>query len=204
MPKVKIARKSTAQDMTAMCDVGFLLLSFFMLTSNFIQKEPVAVNTPSSISEIKIPETNIMVVLVDPKGTIFWGIDKPADRIAVLQEMGKTYKVDFNEKELKAFSLINRFGVPMSAMKQYLALAPEDRDRPENAIGIPCDSLDNQFQNWVKIAKSVNKDLRIAIKADKGTMYPEIKKVMKSLQDIDENRYNLITSLEGKVEFDNL
>jgi biopolymer transport protein ExbD len=92
----------------------------------------------------------------------------------------------------------------MSAMKQYLALAPEDRDRPENAIGIPCDSLDNQFQNWVKIAKSVNKDLRIAIKADKGTMYPEIKKVMKSLQDIDENRYNLITSLEGKVEFDNL
>jgi biopolymer transport protein ExbD len=204
MPKVKIARKSTAQDMTAMCDVGFLLLSFFMLTSNFIQKEPVAVNTPSSISEIKIPETNIMVVLVDSKGTIFWGIDKPADRIAVLQEMGKTYKVDFNEKELKAFSLINRFGVPMSAMKQYLALAPEDRDRPENAIGIPCDSLDNQFQNWVKIAKSVNKDLRIAIKADKGTMYPEIKKVMKSLQDIDENRYNLITSLEGKVEFDNL
>lgn len=204
MPKVKIARKSTAQDMTAMCDVGFLLLSFFMLTSNFIQKEPVAVNTPSSISEIKIPETNIMVVLVDPKGTIFWGIDKPADRIAVLQEMGKTYKVDFNEKELKAFSLINRFGVPMSAMKQYLALAPEDRDRAENAIGIPCDSLDNQFQNWVRIAKSVNKDLRIAIKADKGTMYPEIKKVMKSLQDIDENRYNLITSLEGKVEFDNL
>jgi len=204
MPKVKIARKSTAQDMTAMCDVGFLLLSFFMLTSNFIQKEPVQVNTPSSISEIKIPETNIMVVLVDPKGTIFWGIDKPADRIAVLQEMGKTYKVDFNEKELKAFSLINRFGVPMSAMKQFLALAPEDRDRPENAIGIPCDSLDNQFQNWVRIAKSVNKDLRIAIKADKGTMYPEIKKVMKSLQDIDENRYNLITSLEGKVEFDNL
>ena len=29
MPKVKIPRKSTAVDMTAMCDVAFLLLSFF-------------------------------------------------------------------------------------------------------------------------------------------------------------------------------
>ena len=38
MPKVKIPRKSTAVDMTAMCDVAFLLLTFFMLTSNFTKK----------------------------------------------------------------------------------------------------------------------------------------------------------------------
>ncbi|MCL4481186.1 MAG: biopolymer transporter ExbD, partial [Bacteroidetes bacterium] len=70
MPKVKIPRKSTAIDMTAMCDVAFLLLTFFMLTSNFTKKEAAFVNTPASISEIKIPERNIMLILVDAKGKV--------------------------------------------------------------------------------------------------------------------------------------
>ena len=201
MPKVKVPRKSTAQDMTAMCDVAFLLLSFFMLTSNFTQKEPVVVDTPSSISEIKIPETNIMMVLLNTEGKVFWGIDKQEDRISVLQKMGELYQISFSEKELKEFSLINRFGVPIQQMKQFLALPSEVRERPENAIGIPCDSLDNQFKNWVSISRMVNKDLRIAIKADKNTMCPDVRKVMNSLQDIKENRYNLITSLEGKPDF---
>lgn len=204
MPKVKIARKSTHVDMTAMCDVAFLLLNFFMLTSNFTQKEPVQVNTPSSISEIKIPETNIMTVLVDSKGKVFWGIDKQEDRISVLKKMGENYKISFTDKELKTFSVINRFGVPMNLMKQYLNLPSEERDRPENALGIPCDSLDNQFKVWVSEAKRINSDLRIAIKADKGTMYPDIKKVMNSLQEINENRYNLITSLEAASDVEKL
>ncbi|MFT3738597.1 MAG: biopolymer transporter ExbD [Breznakibacter sp.] len=201
MPKVKIPRKSTAQDMTAMSDVAFLLLTFFILTSNFAQKDPVSVDTPSSISEIKIPETNVMMVLVDASGKIFWGIDKQEDRMNVLEKMGEIYQINFSDKELKEFSLVNRFGLPIQMMKQYLAMPAEMRDLPQNALGIPCDSLDNQFQNWVSVAKSVNKDLRIAIKGDKLTTYPDIKKVMDSLQEIKENRYNLITSLEAGADF---
>lgn len=200
MPKVKIAHKSTVIDMTAMCDVAFLLLTFFILTSNFTKKEPVQVSTPSSISDIKIPELDVMVVLVSNDGKVFWGIDKQRDRIEVLTKMGEAYKINFTDEEKATFSLIDRFGVPMEGMKQFLNLSATDRDRPENAIGIPCDSLNNQFKNWVSIAKRVNKDLRIAIKADKGTKYPDIKKVMNSLQDIKENRYNLITSLEGAAD----
>ena len=90
MPKVKLKRKSTAIDMTAMCDVAFLLLTFFMLTSNFTQKEPVTVNTPSSISEIKIPDTNIMLILVDSKGKVFMGIDGQENRKELLTKMGAT------------------------------------------------------------------------------------------------------------------
>ncbi|WP_290090695.1 biopolymer transporter ExbD, partial [Duncaniella muris] len=39
MGKVKMKRKSTLIDMTAMSDVTVLLLTFFMLTSTFLQKE---------------------------------------------------------------------------------------------------------------------------------------------------------------------
>jgi len=196
MTKVKLPRKSTAIDMTAMCDVAFLLLTFFMLTSNFTQKEPVIVNTPSSISEIKIPETNIMTILIDKTGKLFFGIDGQEKRIDLLKKMGNVYSYSFTDTELKEFSLVSRFGVPIQQMKDFLALKPADRDLKENALGIPYDSLDNQFKNWVRFSRIVNPKLRIAIKADQALPYPIIKKVMNSLQDLDENRYNLITSLE--------
>jgi biopolymer transport protein ExbD len=202
MPKVKIKRKSTAVDMTAMCDVAFLLLTFFMLTSNFIQKEPVAVNTPASISEIKIPDRNIISILVDAKGKVFFGIDGQENRVQLLTKMGAAYNVTFTPAELKEFSLVNKFGVPINLMKSYLALKGEERDLPQNALGIPCDSLDNQFKNWVSLARGINKDYRIAIKADQATTYPIIKKLMGSLQNINENRYNLLTSLKNVADYE--
>ena len=202
MTKVKIKRKSTAIDMTAMCDVAFLLLTFFMLTSNFTQKEPVIVNTPASISEIKIPDTNVMFILVDSKGKVFFGIDGQENKIQLLTKMGAAYNLTFSTEELKQFSLINRFGVPMNLMKPYLAMKDVERDMPQNALGIPCDSLDNQFKNWVSIAKGINKDYRIAIKADQATPYKVIKRLMNSLQDIKEDRYNLLTSLKRSSDYE--
>lgn len=202
MARIKPKRKSTLLDMTAMCDVAFLLLTFFMLTSNFTKKEPVQVNTPSSISTIKIPETNIMMVLVDPEGKVFFGIDGQENRMNLLTKMGEAYNMQFTPQQLKQFSLINSFGVPMNAMKQFLDMPAEERDRKENAIGIPSDSIDNQFKNWVSAARNVNKDLRIAIKGDQATAYPVIKKLMGTLQELNENRYNLITSLENAPELE--
>lgn len=81
--------------MTAMSDVTVLLLTFFMLTSTFVKKEPVQVATPSSVSEIKIPETNILQILVDPKGKIFMSLDKQPDMRAALEGMGEEYGVSF-------------------------------------------------------------------------------------------------------------
>jgi biopolymer transport protein ExbD len=196
MPKVKIKRKSTWIDMTAMCDVAFLLLTFFMLTSNFTKKEPVLVATPSSISEIKIPETNIMTILVDPAGKVYFGIDGQDKRQQLIEKMATLYKVTLTAEEIKRYSLLDLVGNPMYTMKTFLDLDPEIRDLPQNNLGIPADSTDNQFKQWVKSAREVNPDLRIAIKADEKTPFPVIKKVMKSLQELDENRYNLITKLE--------
>jgi biopolymer transport protein ExbD len=196
MPKVKIKRKSTWIDMTAMCDVAFLLLTFFMLTSNFTKKEPVLVATPSSVSEIKIPETNIMTILVDPTGKVYFGIDGQDKRELLIEKMATTYKVMLTPEERKRFSLLDLVGNPMYSMKAFLNLAPDVRDLPQNNMGIPADSTDNQFKQWVKSAREINPELRIAIKADEKTPFPVIKKVMKSLQELDESRYNLITKLE--------
>lgn len=200
MPKVKVKRKSTWVDMTAMCDVAFLLLTFFMLTSNFTTKEPIQVDTPSSISEIKIPEVNIMKIVVDKGGKVFFGIDGQEKRVSLLEKIGVAYNINFTEDEKHQFSLVTSFGIPIEKMKSFLALSSSERDLKENALGIPSDTLNNQFKDWVKAARQVNPDLKIAIKADQNTPYPKIKNVMNTLQDLDENRYNLITNLEEAPE----
>lgn len=192
MGRAKIKKKSTFIDMTAMSDVTVLLLTFFMLTSTFVKKEPVQVYTPASVSEIKIPETNILQILVDPEGKIFMSLDKQPDMKAVLEKMGEEYGIRFTTDQERKFVTASTFGVPMGSMQKFLDL-PTEQLKNE---GIPCDSTDNQFKSWVRNARQVNPDLRIAIKADASTPYAVIKKVMNSLQDLRENRYNLITSLK--------
>ena len=88
----------------------------------------------------------------------------------------------------------------MKNLKSFLALSGEEQDKVLKNQGIPCDSIDNQFKAWVRHARIANPDLRIAIKADQQTPYMVIKKVMNSLQDLKENRYNLITSLKTSAE----
>ena len=196
MGRAQIKKKSTFIDMTAMSDVTVLLLTFFMLTSTFVKKDPVQVFTPASVSEIKIPETNILQILVDPQGKIFMSLDKQPDMKAVLEKMGEEYGVDFTPEQEKKFVTASTFGVPMRSMQKFLDLPTEQQDKLLKNEGIPCDSTDNQFKSWVRNARQVNPDLRIAIKADASTPYAVIKNVMSSLQDLRENRYNLITSLK--------
>lgn len=182
--------------MTAMSDVTVLLLTFFMLTSTFIKKEPVQVVTPGSVSEIKIPEINILSILIDPKGKIFMSLDKQEDKIQTLKKVGEDYEITFSDKELYKFSLLPSFGVPIAGMQRFLNLSIEEQDEVLKNYGIPADSVDNQFKRWIQHATEVNPDLLIAIKADASTPYPVIKGVMNSLQDLRKNRYNLITSLK--------
>jgi biopolymer transport protein ExbD len=209
----KIKKKSTFIDMTAMSDVTVLLLTFFMLTSTFIQKEPVQVNPPQSVSEITIPENNIVSILIEPNGKVFMSMDNPNDRMAVLKSVGEQYDIHFSETEMKKFSLLPSFGVPIAGMKSFLALSPEDQDKVILNYGIPCDSTDNQFKVWMRTAREVWTDriqesykdnpdrkkpqLAVAIKADGNTPYPLIKDIMNTLQDLREQRYNLITSLRN-------
>jgi len=137
MGRVKIARKSTFIDMTAMSDVTVLLLTFFMLTSTFLSKEPATVITPSSVSEEKVQETNYVQVLVSPQGKVWltmnndtsanWSNEKM--RMALLDKVSEIYneshknKISFTPQQKLAFSKLGSFGVPLNQMGEFLDLA---------------------------------------------------------------------------------
>ena len=118
-----------------------------MLTSNFTKKEPVLVATPTSVSEIKIPETNIMTVLVDKTGKVYFGIDGQDKRRQLIEKMASMYKVNFSPEAMKKYTLLELTGNPMQAMKAFLNLPAESRDLPQNNLGIPADSTNNEFND---------------------------------------------------------
>lgn len=200
MSKVKVKKHATFIDMTAMSDVTVLLLTFFMLTSTFLPKEPVQVLTPASVSEVKVPEYNVLTILIDTKGQVFLNLDRPEDKKAVLQLMGQDYGITFSDKQIRSFIEQTHIGVPMSRMSAFLDLPLSEQDAEIKKFGVPTDSTNNQFARWVKHARAVNEDLAIAIKADEKTPYPFVDNVMKILVDIKENRYSLITTLRAMPE----
>jgi biopolymer transport protein ExbD len=75
MPKIKTNRMGIRIDMTPMVDVAFLLLTFFMLTTQFRPPAEVDVILPDSHSQIKLPETDVMTVTIDQDGALFLGVD---------------------------------------------------------------------------------------------------------------------------------
>lgn len=196
MPKVKVPRKSTAIDMTAMCDVAFLLLTFFMLTTKFKPDEPVIVDTPSSISEIKLPETDIITIMINKDDRVFFGIDGQPVRIKMLEKMSAKQGVTFTDEEKAKFSLIQSFGMPIANLKQYINMKPEERLKVQQP-GIPIDTLREELGSWVLYARQANPAFRIAIKGDRDASYPTVKRVFDILQERQINKFNFITSLES-------
>ncbi len=75
MPKFKPHRQGYRIDMTPLVDVAFLLLTFFMLTTTFKPEEEVTIVLPSSHSDFKLPESDVMTVNIAKDGRIFLGLD---------------------------------------------------------------------------------------------------------------------------------
>lgn len=194
-------KKSTSTDMTAMCDVAFLLLTFFILTATAKVPEALPVDTPASTVQTKLPESDLATLTIG-KGKVFFDLKGREVRKRALELMGQKYGVVFSNEEMDKFALMEGFGVPIQNLKQIIAMKSADRTKADQP-GVPKDSLDNQLAEWVQNARLANietndKELQIAIKGDAKEEYPAIKKVMDILQDQKINSFSLVTGLRGK------
>ena len=194
-------KKSTSTDMTAMCDVAFLLLTFFILTATAKVPEALPVDTPASTVQTKLPESDLATITIG-KGKVFFDLKGREVRKRALQLMGDKYGVTFTQEEIDKFALMEGFGVPIQSLSQIIAMKSADRNKAGQP-GVPKDSLDNQLKEWIYNSRIANietndKELQIAIKGDAKEEYPAIKKVMDILQDQKINSFSLVTGLRGK------
>ncbi|MES2377238.1 MAG: biopolymer transporter ExbD [Bacteroidota bacterium] len=200
MARVKVPRKSTAIDMTAMCDVAFLLLTFFILSAKPKVQDPVHADIPASTTIQPLPENDFSSLLV-AQGKVFFSVEGAEVRMETLRGMADQYKIPFTPEEIKQFTTVDAVGVSITYLKAYLAMTPKERSTVAQP-GVPVDTTDNnELYWWVKNARKAdklvhNKELKIAIKGDAKEEYPTIAKIIKTLQKQKVNKFGLITSLK--------
>ena len=197
MARIKPKRHGVVTDMTAMCDVAFLLLTFFILTTQFKKPDVEQIKPPSSISEKLLPDASLMTINVTQAGTFYFQpVENGTERIQLLDKMGQKYGMSFSNPEKVAFTKVQAVGVPMGQLKSYLNL-PEDQQKAFKATtGIPMDSINKQLIDWVQQSLAVNPNYKLAIKGDVTTKYPKVKSLFEGLRDIDFLKFWLITSQE--------
>jgi len=199
MSKVKVPKSSIAMDMTPMVDMAFLLVTFFILTTQFRPDEPVQVTTPSSTWTSTPPEHGTVTITIAPDGRVFFDLDNQNYRKDLINRMGDTYGITFSQDEMNAFATGSSIGMPMGAMQKFLDLSPEERKKVEQP-GIPVDStknMSNELSVWVINARLAGNNPVILIKGDQQANYPSVKYVFKTLQDHKVNKFGLITSEEA-------
>jgi len=126
MAKVKSKRVAIRIDMTPMVDVAFLLLTFFMLTTQFRPPEEVTVELPSSHSAFKVPDADIIIISVSKEGRIFMGLDSQVLRARLFGEENKLRAgIEVEPKDLATLLIQARIANP-----KLRTVVKGDKDSP--------------------------------------------------------------------------
>lgn len=201
MGRAKIPRKSTSIDMTAMCDVAFLLLSFFILATKQKPPEAVAVVAPTSVSSKAAPEKSIIITLTK-EGKCFLMLGDETKKNDVLADINTTKGLGLTPEELARLGRQTFIGVPLGQLKSLLAM--ESMPTADKLAGIPLkDSTDNELVDWVRsitnaYAGGSQRDLeeKILIKGDNLAKYPAFKNIKYALKQNSIFKFRLVTNSE--------
>lgn len=202
MPKAKLPRKSTHIDMTAMCDVAFLLLSFFILTTKFKPSEALAVQTPSSVASKVAPQKDVTQITIDKDGKVFLSFSEDAPRKEIVEALNTSRNLGLSEAEITALATGPFIGVPIAQLKS-LAAQPKENWPKMQVPGIPVlDTINNELVDWMRAVKTgfTGIKMNLLVKGDNASKYPSFKGVIDSFKKVDEMKFQMVTNPEGVQE----
>lgn len=201
MGRAKIPRKSTSIDMTAMCDVAFLLLSFFILATKQKPPEAVTVAPPNSVSTKAAPDKSILITLTkDSK--VFLMMGDGTKKKEVVEDINTTKGLGLSPAEVDKISKMAFIGVPLGQLK---SLVNRSEPLPPNQMmGIPAkDSASNELVDWIRSVTNAYKgeslnslqDM-ILLKGDGEALYPDFKNIKFALKKNGLYKFKIVTNSE--------
>jgi len=161
----KKRRVSIVIDMTPMVDIAFLLLIFYMATTQFKPPEKQHVTLPSSTSQFQVPNTDLINITVNKDDEIF-------------------------------LEYITNFVASNDTVIDGNFIAKDSSTIIRDYIDVDARTLTAEF---IKVqarflAKRVNPI--VIVKADENARYGTVKKLMTALQDINIDRFSLMTAIK--------
>jgi biopolymer transport protein ExbD len=203
MPRAKIPRKSTSIDMTAMCDVAFLLLSFFILATKFKPPEALTVTTPSSVSSTIAPEKNVVLITIDKDAKVYFSVSDAngPEKAAIIEDINTAKNLGLTDAEKKNFSAnpTAYIGVPFSQLKSLLGKNPTDL-KGFVMPGIPVkDSTDNELIEWVRasVGAFAGAKMNLLVKGDDASKYPSFQGVIIAFKKNEQLKFQMVTNPVG-------
>ncbi|HMK05673.1 MAG TPA: biopolymer transporter ExbD [Ferruginibacter sp.] len=201
MPKIKIPRKSTIVDMTAMCDVAFLLLTFFILATKQKPPEVLAVAPPSSVSSKAAPDKSILITLTK-EGKVFLMLGDETKKADIIEDINKTRNLGLSAQELAKLKKTEFIGLPLNKIKSAMG---STQVIPASAMdGIPTDSTNNELTYWLRSVTNVyaggnQKELEkmLLVKGDGETLYPIFKNVKNAFKANELFKFRIVTESEA-------
>ncbi|ACD90994.1 MAG: biopolymer transporter ExbD [Chlorobium limicola] len=176
MSRIKAKRVGFRIDMTPMVDVAFLLLTFFMLTTKFRPPEVVQIDLPSSHSELKLPESDVLTVTVSGDNTFLMGVSSQQSREKIFNSVVKP--------KLQAA------GLSPAAVSDSLGSF-----RLTESFRVGREELDK----FVVMARFADQKLRPVVRADADADYEAVDHVIKVYKKANLLTFNLVTMLEREV-----
>ncbi|TDH21316.1 biopolymer transporter ExbD [Segetibacter sp. 3557_3] len=205
MARPKMRRNSTNIDMTAMCDVAFLLLSFFILTTKFKAPEAIPVITPSSVSAKVAPETDVTLITISKDGKAFISLDNPEVKQKMAEDMNKEKNLGLTAADIEAFKTVSFFGSSFSQLPSYLKV-PADQLKATDVPGIPIDTAaaKNELIDWMKYVVAAHSatgaKFNLILKGDNLAKYPQFRSVVVAFKKNAQFKFQMVTNPEGVPE----
>jgi biopolymer transport protein ExbD len=183
--------------MTAMCDVAFLLLSFFILTTKFKPAEAIAVNTPNSVAARVAPDKNFVMVTIDKDGKVFLSMDDEQKKEVIANTLNTSRNLGLN---VAAFKKADFFGAPFSGLASFLAVPTEER-KGNRLPGISVkDTANNEMVTWMRLvieAYMGQTQPNYLVKGDNMAKYPAFKAVVDAFKKNDILKFQMVTNPEN-------
>ena len=186
MYKGKLKRQNLSVDMTAMCDVGFLLLIFLMFSWCPQIFKPYQIERPASIAPHGVYDPGgEEIIITIAQGRVMYEIPERWDRDLILAKLGGAHHINFTPEELKKFMKINTVGVPIDNLKQFIDSYYKDGTFT-NQPGILINHTHNELGEWIDATRKISRekygqDVPFIINADKSTPYPTVEAVLNIL-----------------------
>ena len=201
MGRAKIPRKSTNIDMTAMCDVAFLLLSFFILATKQKPPEAVAVVAPSSVSSKAAPEKSILITLTK-EGKVFLMLGDETKKDAIIKDINTTKALGLTDGEMAKLEKMSFIGMPLNKLKSLVNLT--EPLPPTKMEGIPIkDSATNEMVDWIRSITNAYKgesqkqlEGMLLLKGDGDALYPDFKSIKYALKKNNILKFKIVTNSE--------
>lgn len=188
MPAVKKHRRAAQPiDMTPYVDVIMLILTFFILTAQFKAElaEDIQVNLPNSGNDTtRLPERNVMTLVVTKFGDIFADVDNIKVREDVLGD--PIGLAAFHPDSLSEPGYKNPANLNEKREMQRPIIEFKDREKFKKLL------IDFRLSS----KSNVGKDLRIVVKGDKDADIGTVQDLMDILKETKNTRFSFVTDLE--------